>query len=207
MIYSNDEEVPEVDEEESGHVICVEADEEPLSLLGLCGEINEDSLQELSLGLVAANKNKILNIGPEDFEDVEDLELFISSNGGSVGDMFAIYDLMTVVKRNRDISTCGFGKVSSAAVLLLAAGTKGKRFISPNTRIMLHRCSATEHGPVPNLKTVLEEAKKVEEMMIQALAANSNLSVKEVYKIMSRNTDEYFSAEQTLEMGLADKII
>jgi len=185
----------------------VEADEEPLSLLGLCGEINEDSLQELSLGLVAANKNKILNIGPEDFEDVEDLELFISSNGGSVGDMFAIYDLMTVVKRNRDISTCGFGKVSSAAVLLLAAGTKGKRFISPNTRIMLHHCSATEHGPVPNLKTVLEEAKKVEEMMIQALAANSNLSVKEVYKIMSRNTDEYFSAEQTLEMGLADKII
>ena len=43
--------------------------------------------------------------------------------------------------------------------------------------------------------------------MIQALAENSNLSVKEVYKIMSRNTDEYFSAEQTLEMGLADKII
>jgi ATP-dependent Clp protease protease subunit len=192
--------------EEEGRVICGDTDE-LLSLMGLCGEINEESLQEMSAALIAANKNKILAVTPEDFEDEGDLEFFISSNGGSVGDMFAVYDLMRVIKKNRDIRTYGFGKVASAAVVLLAAGTKGKRFVSSNTRLMIHHCSAAEQGPVPNLKTVLEEAKKVEEMMIKALADNSRLSMGEIYNIFSKNTDEYFSADEALEMGLVDGII
>jgi ATP-dependent Clp protease protease subunit len=112
-----------------------------------------------------------------------------------------------MVKKNRDIRTYGFGKVASAAVVLLSGGTKGKRFISRNTRLMIHHCSAAEQGPVPNLKTVYKEAHKVEELMIQTLAENSNLSVGEIYNIFSRNTDEYFSADEALEMGFVDAVI
>ena len=203
----SEEEIPEEEDiEEECHVMCDEENDPP-SLLGLCGEINEESLQDMSAVLIAANKNKILDIDADEFENVDDLEFFISSNGGSVGDMFAVYDLMRIVKKNRDIRTYGFGKVSSAAVVLLAAGTQGKRFVSQNTRLMIHHCSAAEQGPVPNLKTVLEEAKKVEEMMITALADNSRLSVGEIYNIFSKNTDEYFSADEALEMGLVDGII
>ena len=122
----SEEDIPEEEGiEEEGHVICDEENDPP-SLLGLCGEINEESLQDMSAVLIAANKNKILDIDAGEFEDVDDLEFFISSNGGSVGDMFAVYDLMRIVKKNRDIRTYGFGKVSSAAVVLLAAGTQGK---------------------------------------------------------------------------------
>ena len=161
----------------------------------------------MSAALIAANHSKILNIDPDEFENDEDIEFFISSNGGSVGDMFAVYDLMRIVKKNRDIRTYGFGKVSSAAVVLLSAGTPGKRFISQNTRVMIHHCSAAEQGPVPNLKTVYKEAERVEDMMIHVLAENSNLSVGEIYNIFSKNTDEYFSAEEALEMGFVDEII
>jgi len=201
---SEENEEAETEEEEGG--ILYDGEEVP-SLLGLCGEVNEGSLQEMSLALITANHSRILNVDSSDFEDDGDIEFFISSNGGSVGDMFAVYDLMRIVKRNRDICTYGFGKVASAAVVLLSAGTPGKRFISKNTRVMIHHCSAAEQGPVPNLKTVYKEAAHVEEMMIQALADNSKLSVGEIYNIFSKNTDEYFSAEEALEMGFVDKII
>ena len=186
-----EDEPPGSEEDETqaeGRVLHDETEELP-GLLGLCGEVNEASLQDISAGLIAANHSRILNIDPDEFEGVEDLEFFISSNGGSVGDMFAVYDLMRVVRRNRDIRTYGFGKVASAAVVLLAAGTPGKRFISKHTRLMIHHCSAAEHGPVPNLKTVYKEAAHVEEMMVQALADNSNLTVGEIYNIFSQNTD------------------
>lgn len=201
---SEENEEAETEEEEGG--ILYDGEEVP-SLLGLCGEVNEGSLQEMSLALITANHSRILNVDSSDFEDDGDIEFFISSNGGSVGDMFAVYDLMRIVKRNRDICTYGFGKVASAAVVLLSAGTPGKRFISKNTRLMIHHCSAAEQGPVPNLKTVYKEAALVEEMMIQALADNSNLTVGEIYNIFSKNTDEYFSAEEALEMGFVDEII
>jgi|TARA_Y100000310_G_scaffold303896_1_gene342589 ATP-dependent Clp protease protease subunit len=208
MIKNEDQESPREEEAEgSDGVVVPEEDSETPALVGLCGEINEESLQDLSAAFIAANHNRILNVDPDDFEDEEDLEFFISSNGGSVGDMFAVYDLMRVVKKNRDVRTYAFGKVASAAVVLLAAGTPGKRFISRNTRLMIHHCSAAESGPVPNLKTVYKEATHVEEMMIQALADNSKLTVGEIYNIFSQNTDEYFSAEEALEMGFVDEII
>ena len=208
MKLKSEEEAPEkqVEAPHEVGVVCDES-EEPPALLGLCGDVNEESLQELSAGLIAANQNRILNVDESDFEGVDDLEFFISSNGGAVAEMFAVYDLMRIVKKNRDIRTYGFGKVASAAVVLLAAGTPGKRFVSQNTRLMIHHCSAAEQGPVPTLKTVYKEVEKVEEMMIELLAQNSKLSVGEIYNIFSKNTDEYFSAEEALEMGLVDEII
>ena len=176
-------------------------------LIGLCSEIEEESMKEIALSLLTLNEGQILHPDGVEFEDTRDIEFFISSNGGSVNDMFVIYDLMELVKRNRDIATFGYGRVASAAVPLLAFGSPGKRYIAKRARVMLHHCSSELAGTHATLRSNFAELKKVEAMMIEALADNSNLSIKEYYDILARNTDEYFSAQQALEMGLVDKII
>jgi ATP-dependent Clp protease protease subunit len=194
-------------EEESEEEHCGEpfvGGEEPL--IGLVGDINEEAAQQVALMLLTFNGGKILNTDTQE-EKPEDLEFFISSGGGNVSEMFTIYDLMSLVKTRRDIATFGYGKVSSAAVPLLAAGTKGKRHIAKNARLMLHHCSAATSGAEPSIRSTFNELKKVEEMMVEALATDTSLSRAEIYNILSRNTDEYFSAEEALEMGIVDKII
>ena len=203
MNYDNDsdEEIEEYEEEEG----LVEEEDAP-PLLGLCSDINEETMKELAYGLLTLNGGRVLP-GSEGLEDTSDIEFFISSSGGAVNDMFAVYDLMRLVQESRDIATFGYGRVASAAVVLLAAGTAGKRYASKNARIMLHHCSSEFSGTHPTLRANFNELKKLEAMMIQILAENSNLSVGEYYNIFSRNTDEYFSAEEILEMGIVDKII
>jgi len=206
VIYNEEE----IEENEEGDPIVFQegGEEEGPALLGLCGDVNEAALKDTAMCLLSFNHGRIIHDEDSDtFENEKDVEFFISSNGGSVNDMFGIYDLMRLVKANRDIATFGYGKVASAAVVLLAAGTAGKRYIAQNARVMLHHCSANAGGPHPNVQSSYSELKKVEEMMVQALAANSKLSVGEIYNIFSRNTDEFFSAEEVLEMGLVDKII
>ena len=142
---------------------------------------------------------------PEERET--DIEFFISSAGGSMSEMFAIYDLMRLVKEHRDIATFGYGKIASAAVPILAGGTKGKRHLAKHARVMLHHCSSNIGGSHPSVRANYNELKKVEDMMVQLLAENSHMSAGEIYNIFSKNTDEYFSAQDALEMGIVDKII
>jgi ATP-dependent Clp protease protease subunit len=205
MIYDSsyeEESIKEATEEEEK----IEEEEES-SLLGLCSDINEESMKEIALSLLTLNGGQILHGDPSSIKETKDVEFFISSNGGSVNDMFAIYDLMELVKVNRDVATFGYGRIASAAVPLLAFGTAGKRHISKNARVMIHHCSSEVAGSHPTIRSGFAELKKVEAMMIQALAANSNLTVGDYYDIFSKNTDQYFSAEEALEMGLVDKII
>lgn len=182
------------------------AEEEEFPLVGLVGEITEEAAQQVALMLLGHNGGKVLN-NAEVEERPEDVEFFISSAGGSVSEMFTIYDLMRLVQKSRDIATFGYGKIASAAVPLLAAGTPGKRHIAKHARLMLHHCSSNASGPHPNVRANFNELKKVEDMMVQVLAEHSKLSAGEIFNIFSRNTDEYFSAEEVLEMGLVDKII
>jgi ATP-dependent Clp endopeptidase proteolytic subunit ClpP len=205
MFTNNESPEKEAPPSEETHMIGPSAAEGP-PLMGLIGDITEEAGQELTLALLGYNGGKIL-ASKEDLDDEQDLEFFISSGGGSVNDMFAVYDLMQVVKANRDIATFGYGRVYSAAVLLLAAGTPGKRYMAKNTRMMIHHCSSNAGGTHPDIRANFDELKKVEDMMVEALAEHSVLSVGEIYNIMSRNTDEFFSAEDALEMGIVDKII
>ena len=207
MIY-NDEDLHEEDPtaEESPETVFQGEEEDP-PLIGLVGEVNEEGMQQVAFALLTFNGGRVLQPDKSVFAEADDIEFFISSGGGSVNDTFALYDLMQLIKDNRDIATFGYGKVSSAAVLLLAAGTKGKRHISAHTRLMLHHCSTSTAGTHPDIRANIGELQKVEEMMVQALADNSQLSVGEIYEIISRNTDKYFSAEEALEMGIVDKII
>tara|TARA_R110002051_G_scaffold281480_1_gene343103 strand:+ start:787 stop:1410 length:624 start_codon:yes stop_codon:yes gene_type:complete len=207
MIYNHKEEEPNESEETAGEPFGAGDEEDPL--VGLIGEITESAAQQIALMFLGLNGNTLRHTEPlgQDDERPEDIEFFISSGGGNISEMFTIYDLMTLVKQRRDIATFGYGKVASAAVPLLAAGTPGKRYIAKHARIMLHHCSSNTGGPVPLARSSFNELKKVEEMMVQILAAHSSLAAGEIYNILSRNTDEYFSAEDALEMGLVDKII
>jgi ATP-dependent Clp endopeptidase proteolytic subunit ClpP len=205
-MFTNNDSPEEEGPKEESHMLGPVEEEEGPPLMGLVGDITESAAQQMVMSLLGYNGGKILN-SKEDLDDDADIEFYISSGGGSVNDMFSVYDLMQIVKANRDISTFGYGRVYSAAVLLLASGTPGKRYIAKNTRVMIHHCSSNAGGTHPDIRANFDELKKVEDMMVEALAAHSSLSVGEIYNIMSRNTDEFFSAEEVLEMGIVDKII
>ena len=208
MIFASEEqeEETELTPEEVAQVMAAMEDDEP-PLMGLGSDLTESAAQSLAMALLQYNGGKI-RATAEDFEDDdEDIEFYISSGGGSVNDMFAVYDLMNIVKIHRDIATFGFGKIYSAAVPLLAAGTKGKRYIGRNARLMMHPCSTAAQGTQPDVRTTFQEMQKVEDMMVQSIADNSSLSVGEIYNMLSKNTDEFFSAQDALEMGIVDEII
>ncbi len=204
--HAHEEELEEAPPEEAppeeDPVFGIEA-EEPL--IGLVGDITESATQQVAMMLLQFNGGSILREPPEEREP--DIEFFISSAGGSMSEMFAIYDLMRLVKEHRDIATFGYGKIASAAVPILASGTKGKRHIARHARVMLHHCSSNVSGPHPSVRVNYNELKKVEDMMVQLLAENSHMSAGEIYNIFSKNTDEYFSAQDALEMGIVDTII
>ena len=210
MIFANDTHPPDdepgtpKEDEDSGVMVALGEDEPPL--MGLGSDLTESAAQNLSMALLAFNGGRVRAV-PEDLDDTSDVEFYISSGGGSVNDMLAVYDLMCLVKMNRDIATFGFGKVYSAAVPLLAAGTKGKRYMGRNARLMIHHCSSHTGGSHLDIQINFDELKKVEELMVGVLVEHSNLSTEEVYEIMSRNTDKFFSAEEALEMGIVDEII
>ena len=214
LIFNNDTPTEEEEEEVSDHqaamvmaALAGEEGPEP-NTLGLVGDLNEESAQEIYLGLVQLNGGKIFPNPLEEGEgDIEDVHFIISTGGGTVYDMFGVVDMMGIVKQRRDISTLGAGKVFSAGVPLLASGTKGKRFLTRNTRVMMHRCSAGNMGSTADLKVTHDEMREMEDQMVQLIAENSKLSVGEIHNMFSKNTDEYFSAQEAIEMGLADEII
>jgi len=176
-MFTNNTEEPqeEAAPHEESHMMGPLTEDEP-PLMGLVGDITEEAAQQMAMSLLGFNGGKIMTT-KEDLEDDEDIEFFISSGGGSVNDMFSVYDLMRVVKANRDIATFGYGRVYSAAVLLLAAGTPGKRYLAKNTRVMIHHCSSNASGTHPDIRANFDELKKVEDMMVEALAEHSALSV------------------------------
>ena len=214
VIFNNDtqaDEEEEISEHQAAMVMAAMAGApegpEP-NTIGLVGDLNEESAQELYHGFMQLNGGKVFpNPVEEGEERPEDVHLLISTGGGAVYDMFGIIDIMNIVKRRRDIATLGTGKVFSAGVPLLASGTKGKRFVTRNVRIMMHRCSTASMGTTADMKSSHDEMRLMEDQMVQVIAENSKLSVGEIHNMFSRNTDEYFSAQEAIEMGLADEII
>ena len=213
LIFNNEtpDEEEEICEHQAAMVMAAMAagqDGEEPNTLGLVGELNEESTQELYMGLVQLNGGKVFPNPLEEGEEVpEDVHFLISTGGGAVYDMFGVVDIMNIVKKRRDIATLGTGKVFSAGVPLLVSGTKGKRFVTRNVRIMLHRCSSGGVGSTADMKASHDEMRLMEDNMVRVIAENSNLSVGEIHNMFSKNIDEYFSAEEAIEMGLADEII
>jgi len=140
-------------------------------------------------------------------EDRRPIEFYISSYGGNADDMFALYDIMRQIREETEIHTIGMGKVMSAGVLLLAGGTKGKRKIGKNCRVMIHSVIAGNHGNVHNLVNEMEAIQGLQEMYINSLVEETKMSKTRMKKMLERKVNVYLSAEEAVELGIADEII
>jgi len=182
--------------------------------MAIYGDINEESCSEAVFGLLHLDKTRdLVNADPEDpdselVEIIRPIDFYISTNGGSADEMFGIYDVMRFIKDGgvSSITTCGIGKVMSAGVLLLAAGTKGKRRVGKHCRIMLHSVIGGSTGPMHQLENEFAEVKKIQDAYIKTLVEETNMTEKELRKLLKRKTNVYLSAEEAVEMGIADEV-
>lgn len=189
--------------------------EPELRTINLYGDITEQKGADVVAALLYL-ENSSHTVIPQDPEDLESKEILVarsismmvSTHGGSASDMFSILDVMDMIKeRTCDIETFGVGKVMSAGVPILAAGTPGKRKVGRNCRIMLHNVMAGTGGTIFSIENELEEIKWVQERYIQTLAGYTNLTPGKIKKLLKAQRDVYISAEEAIKMGIADEII
>jgi ATP-dependent Clp protease protease subunit len=133
-----------------------------------------------------------------------DIEIYINSPGGSFTALTAIYDTMRYIKP--DVRTVCLGQAASAAAVILAAGTKGKRLALPNSRILIHQ-PATEggYGQSSDIEIQAREILRIRSLMEQMLAEDTGKTPAEVSRDIER--DKYLTAEQALEYGLIDEVL
>lgn len=134
----------------------------------------------------------------------KDITIYINSPGGAVSDGMAIYDTMQMVKS--DIKTICIGRCSSMAAVLLSGGTKGKRYITPNSEVMIHEVSSFNMGKIGELKINYEHSNTMNERIIKLLANNTGKSTKQIRHDIQLK-DRWFNAEEALKYGLVDKIL
>jgi len=178
--------------------------EPDLRVVGIFGDVDEEKVTETAHSFLYMNE---MNRLTEKEEDKRHIEFYISTYGGNADDMFALYDIMRQVREETEIHTIGMGKVMSAGVLLLAGGTKGKRKIGKNCRVMIHSVIAGNHGNVHNLVNEMEAIQGLQEMYINSLVEETNMSKTRMKKMLERKVNVYLSAEEAVELGIADEII
>lgn len=145
--------------------------------------------------------NKILTLHEHDAS--KDIYMFINSPGGSVTDGMAIYDTMNFVSNN--IVTVGFGVCASMGQFLLTAGTKGKRFLLPHTRVLMHQPSGGFGGTETDS---LVDAKLIDDMRIEMAKITAERTGNSSNKILKDNeVDNWFTAQEAIKYGFADHII
>ncbi len=137
-------------------------------------------------------------------EDVsKDINLYINSPGGVITAGLAIYDTMQFVKC--DVATYCVGQASSMGAILLCAGTKGKRFTLPNSRIMIHQPWGGVQGSAEDISRQTKEILKMREKVNEILAAHTGKSIDKVREDTDR--DYFMSAQEAKEYGIVDEVI
>ncbi|MFJ1758210.1 ATP-dependent Clp protease proteolytic subunit [Kitasatospora sp. NPDC088391] len=153
---------------------------------------------------VSANDIMAQLICLESMDPDRDISLYINSPGGSFTALTAIYDTMQFVKP--DIQTVCMGQAASAAAVILAAGTPGKRMALPNARVLIHQpYTETGRGQVSDLEIQAKEIFRMREQLETMLAKHSSKDVEQVREDIER--DKILTAEESLEYGLIDQII
>ncbi|NBV29787.1 ATP-dependent Clp protease proteolytic subunit [bacterium] len=133
------------------------------------------------------------------------IHLVVSTYGGSVDEMFSLYD--TIKFLPCPVHTIALGKVMSAGVLLLASGVKGKRMIGSSARLMMHPISGGFYGNVFESVNETNEHKRLHHLMTTALQKETNMSIEKIESIMKSGHDYYISAEDAIKLGIVDKVI
>jgi ATP-dependent Clp protease protease subunit len=132
----------------------------------------------------------------------KDIQFYINSPGGVVSSGMAIYDTMQFIKP--EISTMCIGQACSAASLLLMAGTKGKRFALPNSRIMIHQPSGGAQGQATDIEIHAKEILYLRGRLNEIYARHTGKTVEEIARDMER--DRFMGAEEAKEYGLIDTV-
>ena len=134
----------------------------------------------------------------------QDISIYINSPGGSFTALTAIYDTMRFIKP--DIQTVCLGQAASAAAILLAAGTQGKRMALPNSRILIHQpYTEGTYGQASDIEIQANEILRMRELLEQMIADASGKSVEEVSRDIER--DKILTAEAAKDYGLIDSIL
>jgi ATP-dependent Clp protease, protease subunit len=133
-----------------------------------------------------------------------DIEIYINSPGGSFTALTAIYDTMRYIKP--DVRTVCLGQAASAAAVILAAGTKGKRLALPNSRILIHQPAMEGgYGQSSDIEIQAKEVLRIRALMEQMLAEDTGRTTEEVSRDIER--DKYLTADQARDYGIIDEVL
>jgi len=157
-----------------------------------------EDVNEHTANLVVA---QLLHLAYEDSK--KDIKLYINSPGGSVYDGFAIYDTIQYI--SPDVQTIGIGVQASMGAFLLSSGTKGKRFVLPNSRLMIHQPSSGTQGKISDQEITLREGLFLKQRLNEILAKNTGQKLAKIEKDTDR--DFWMGAKEAVEYGLVDQVI
>ena len=132
-----------------------------------------------------------------------DISLYINSPGGDINSLFAIYDTMQYIKP--DLTTICFGQAASAAAVLLAAGTNGKRLALPHSRILIHQPYAGAEGQVSDIELASREIQRLKIQLEEVLARHTGQSAEKVHDDTDR--DFVMTADEARDYGIIDEVI
>lgn len=155
-------------------------------------------VDDQSANLVIAQMLYLESENPE-----KDIHLYINSPGGSVSAGLGIYDTMNFIKP--DVSTMCIGMAASMGAFLLSSGAKGKRYALPNSRVMIHQPSGGAQGMASDIEIRAREILLLRAQLNKIMADNTGQPLDRIERDTDRDT--FFSAEQSLEYGLVDRIL
>jgi len=159
----------------------------------LSGEIDEDKSKmfiERLITLECHNPHK-------------DILICIDSYGGYIDSFIAMHDAIRMLRC--DVATLCLGKAMSAGIMLLMSGAKGKRFITPNARTLMHELSAGTCGKLADIEIDVKEFHRLQKVLENLVSKYTKLRRTEIKKFMERDT--FFDAQETLRIGVVDKIV
>jgi ATP-dependent Clp protease, protease subunit len=155
-------------------------------------------VNEMSANLIVAQLLFLESENPE-----KDVSFYINSPGGSVSAGLAIYDTIQFIKP--DVSTLCVGQAASMGALLLAAGSKGKRYALPNSRVMIHQPMGGFQGQATDIEIHAKEILYLRQRLNEILARHTGQDIKTIERDTER--DNFFGAEEATKYGLVDKVL
>lgn len=162
-------------------------------IIFLIGEINQGSAARVMMQMLYLDKEK----------RGADINLYINSPGGAVDDTLAIYDAMRFLSSN--VATYCLGRAFSGAALLLTSGTKGKRYILPHAKVMIHQPYGGITGQAEDIRIQAEQIIKSKQELNRIISVHTGQSIENIQRDSER--DKYFSAEEAVRYGLVDEVL
>ncbi|WP_125607231.1 ATP-dependent Clp endopeptidase proteolytic subunit ClpP [Lapidilactobacillus bayanensis] len=162
-------------------------------IIMLSGEVNDQTANSIIAQLLFLDAQ----------DSTKDISIYINSPGGVITSGLAIMDTMNFIKS--DVSTIAIGMAASMASVLLAAGTKGKRYALPNSTVLIHQPLGGAQGQATEIEIAAEEILKTRKKMNKILADATGQSIETIQKDTER--DNYMTAQEAKDYGLIDQIM